>query len=176
MLSATIEYRTGLAEGDLKRIAAQAKTLAMHLNLDEIACRNIYLSALIHDIGAVGLNDRALEDHLTPGLFTHKNIADHPVIGATIIGRIKRMAALTENIRHQSPLVRLKDVRLARQPALDMNHAFREEIYRFLCGRLVKIAVARIAEWIVPGERPNIIRQPGRTVLLLGFRLPCCQP
>lgn len=102
MMSATIEYRTGSNEGDLKRIAAQSRAIAVKLGLDENQCRSIYLSALLHEIGVVGLSDQALDERNTPGTHFLKVEESYPVIGATIVGRIKRMSFLIENIRHQN--------------------------------------------------------------------------
>ncbi len=102
MMSATIEYRTGSNEGDLKRIALQARTLAEKIGLDENNCRSIYLSTLLHEIGVVGLSDDAIEERYVPGANTHRSEESYPEIGATIVGRIKRMLFLTENIKHQN--------------------------------------------------------------------------
>lgn len=102
MMSTTIEYRTGFGAGHNKRIALQCKALARHLALDDAVCRRIYLCALLHEIGIVGLKDEVISsiDFGTGKLDEAFN--QHPVIGAEIVGRVHRFAALTDNILHQN--------------------------------------------------------------------------
>jgi len=101
MMSSTIEYRTGSGAGHIKRIALQCKAIAGHLNFDEVVCRHIYLSALLHEIGKVGLSDEILKQSQFDADSVHECFASHPVIGAKIVGRVKRFSVLTENIRYQ---------------------------------------------------------------------------
>lgn len=101
MMSSTIEYRTGVGSGHTRRIALQCKAIAVHLGFDEAQCRFTYLSALLHEIGKVGLSDDALVQNKFDSDNLNEAFASHPVIGAKIVGRVKRFAILTENIRHQ---------------------------------------------------------------------------
>jgi len=102
MMSTTIEYRTGFGTGHNKRIALQCKAVARHLKLDDATCRRTYLSALLHEIGIIGLKDDVLKsiDFGTGKLDEEFN--HHPVIGAEIVGRVHRLASLTDNILHQN--------------------------------------------------------------------------
>jgi response regulator RpfG family c-di-GMP phosphodiesterase len=102
MMSATIEYRTGFSTGHSKRIAIQCKTLAKNLGLDEAHCRRIYLCALLHEIGTVGLTDEVLQASSIGAGKLDDSLITHPMIGAEIIGKVKRFAPLTDNIRHQN--------------------------------------------------------------------------
>ncbi|WDE10223.1 HD domain-containing phosphohydrolase [Thalassomonas haliotis] len=102
MMSATIEYRTGLGSGYAKRIALQAKVLAAQLKLDEFECRRIHLCAMLHEIGTVGLTDDMLKQPSVSGGNLDETFANHPVIGANIIGQVKRFEPLTATIRHQN--------------------------------------------------------------------------
>lgn len=101
MMSATIEYRTGFSPGHSKRIAIQCKTLA-HLKLDDASCRRVYLCALLHEIGTVGLTDEILQASTLGAGKLDDALITHPVIGAKIVGKVKRFASLTENILHQN--------------------------------------------------------------------------
>ncbi|WDE07137.1 response regulator [Thalassomonas viridans] len=102
MISATIEYRTGLGSAHTKRIALQAKALAVQLKLDECECRRIHLCALLHEIGTVGLTDDMLKQPNISGTNLDETFDNHPVIGADIIGQVKRFEPLTATIRHQN--------------------------------------------------------------------------
>ncbi len=101
MMSATIEYRTGLSSGHTKRVAAQCKAVAKELGLGELYCRRIYLCALLHEVGTVGLPDEVLSKGIT-GNKLDDAFGCHPSIGAEIIGKVKRFAGLTNNILHQN--------------------------------------------------------------------------
>jgi len=101
MMSATIEYRTGLSTGHNKRIATQCKFVAKEFGLKDGDCHKIYLCALLHEIGTVGLSDEVLSSRT----LTNKAgsaLSEHPIIGAEIVGRVKRFAPLTANILHQN--------------------------------------------------------------------------
>lgn len=101
MLSATIEYRTGHGTSHLSRVAKQCRSLARKLKLDDAACRRIYFCGLLHEIGMVGLSDEVL-NNFDMSNATDDAVTSHPVIGATIVGRLKRLAGLTDNILHQN--------------------------------------------------------------------------
>lgn len=102
MMSTTIEYRTGFGVGHNKRIALQSKAVARFLKLDDGACRLVYLCALLHEIGIIGLKDEDFSNMdfnvgKLDNAFSH-----HPEIGAEIIGQVNRLSALTNNILHQN--------------------------------------------------------------------------
>jgi response regulator RpfG family c-di-GMP phosphodiesterase len=101
MISSTIEYRTGAGAGHVRRIALQCRAVAVFLEFDVATCKRIYFCALLHEIGKVGLSDELLQHHPLESQSSFDNLAGHPVIGAKIIGRVKRFSSLTENIRHQ---------------------------------------------------------------------------
>lgn len=102
MMSATIEYRTGFSPGHSKRIAIQCKTLAKFIGLDDAFCRRIYLCALLHEIGTVGLTDDVLNSSTLGAGKLDDALITHPVIGAEIIAKVKRFTSLTENVLHQN--------------------------------------------------------------------------
>lgn len=102
MMSRTIGYRTGFSADHSKRIALQCKAIARHLSLDDAQCRTIYLSALLHEIGTIGLSDEVLKGVDFGTGKTDEAFNNHPAIGAEIIGMVKRLDVLTDNIRHQN--------------------------------------------------------------------------
>ncbi|MGB1239618.1 MAG: HD domain-containing phosphohydrolase, partial [Pseudomonadales bacterium] len=102
MLSSTIEFRTGFGAGHSRRIALQCKAVAQKLELDSASCQRIYLCALLHEIGKVGLSDEALASKRMEGSQDEQNFVAHPAIGAEIIARVKRFAPLVETIAHQN--------------------------------------------------------------------------
>ena len=103
MMSSTIEYRTGMKGGHNRRVALQCRAVAEHLEFESAQCQYIYLSALLHEIGKVGLSDEILKQSSvgSDDNISNEALSSHPVIGAEIVGRVKRFAVLTQNIRHQ---------------------------------------------------------------------------
>jgi len=102
MMAATIEYRTGFSTGHINRIAVQSRAVAKQLGLDSIACRRVYLCALLHEIGTVGLTDEVLSSVKLGNEKLDETFSTHPLIGAEIIGKVKRFSSLTGNIKHQN--------------------------------------------------------------------------
>ena len=102
MLSATIEYRTGFTIAHIKRIAVQSREVAVRLGLDAMMCRRVYLCALLHEIGTVGLKDDVLLNMKLSHERTNDALIAHPLIGAEIVGKVKRFSTLLESIKHQN--------------------------------------------------------------------------
>jgi len=102
MLSATIEYRTGFSIGHIKRIAVQSREVAVKLGLEPMLCRRVYLCALLHEIGCVGLSDDLLSSLALPHTVQGKETGVYPIIGAEIVGRVKRFSTLVGSIKHQN--------------------------------------------------------------------------
>lgn len=102
MISATIEYRTGLSTGHIKRIAVQSKNVALKLGLEQSVCREVYLCALLHEIGTVGLKDEALMNIKLNNEKLEESFNTHPLIGAEIVSKVTRFSPLVVGIKHQN--------------------------------------------------------------------------
>lgn len=102
MMSKTIEYRTGFGAGHNKRIALQSKAVARYLKLDDANCRLIYLCAMLHEIGIIGLKDSDFDNiDFDSGRFDDE-FSHHPVIGAEILSQVHRFSGLKQSILHQN--------------------------------------------------------------------------
>ena len=55
-----IELRGGMLAGHSRRVAELARKLAIHMGLDADAVQQVFLGALLHDIGKIGLPDDVL--------------------------------------------------------------------------------------------------------------------
>lgn len=60
VFSGLLEMREGAVAGHARRVAALVKRMGPHLGLDERAQQELYLGALLHDIGSIGFPDRML--------------------------------------------------------------------------------------------------------------------
>jgi HD-GYP domain-containing protein (c-di-GMP phosphodiesterase class II) len=96
---AAIDAKDPYTRGHSERVAALARTLAQHLGLPEERAQRIWIAALVHDVGKLGIDDRILKKG---GLLTEEEFArmrEHPGIGAEILTPI-------EQLRDTLPVVR----------------------------------------------------------------------
>ncbi|MGL5107785.1 MAG: HD domain-containing phosphohydrolase [Vibrio ordalii] len=105
MVTAIIQHRTGHPADHAERIANQAKAVAQRLKLPESQVSHIYLCGLMHQIGLIGAKDKAVEKPIVdPDNQIPLCPEANAVLGAQILGRIKRFEPLVEIIRHQDEL------------------------------------------------------------------------
>jgi putative two-component system response regulator/two-component system response regulator RpfG len=104
-LSRASEYRDKTTGQHLIRVAAMAREIAEELGQNKQYCRDIYLAALMHDVGKIGVPDAVL---LKPGIFTpdeRKVMETHATIGGAILSgsdsRLIRLAAEIAETHHE---------------------------------------------------------------------------
>ncbi|ENM5749077.1 response regulator [Vibrio mimicus] len=105
MVTAIIQHRTGYPADHAERIANQAKSVAIKLKLPETIASHVYLCGLMHQIGLIGETDndwKVVKVHQDSDIPITPNV--NPILGAEIVGRIKRFEPLMEIIRHQDEL------------------------------------------------------------------------
>ena len=99
-LSRTIDAKDPYTQGHSERVALLARQLARAAGLDDQMVDRVYLSALVHDVGKIGVPEAALTK---PGKLTREEyelIKKHPEIGARIIERIRQMKDLIPGVLH----------------------------------------------------------------------------
>ncbi|PRQ64358.1 HD domain-containing phosphohydrolase [Vibrio sp. V01_P9A10T6] len=129
MVTAIIQYRTGHPADHAERIANQAKVVAQRLKLPESQVSHVYLCGLMHQIGLIGAKDKELEKLIVdPETSIPQSPNANSVLGAEILGRIKRFEPLVEIIRHQDELY---------DGTGKPGHLHGEEIP--LCSRIIKV-------------------------------------
>jgi putative nucleotidyltransferase with HDIG domain len=84
-LAAAIDAKDPYTKGHSERVADTSVALAQELNLSDREIENIEYTALLHDIGKIGIDERILgkNDGLTSEEF--KRIKEHTIMGAKII-------------------------------------------------------------------------------------------
>ena len=84
-LAAAIDAKDPYTKGHSERVSKNAVALAQEMNLSDQEIENIEYSALLHDVGKIGIEDSILrkEGKLTDREF--KKIKEHTIIGANII-------------------------------------------------------------------------------------------
>jgi len=84
-LAAAIDAKDPYTKGHSERVAKMSVTLAQELNLSDRDIENIEYTALLHDIGKIGIADSILgkKDSLT--IQEYDKIKEHTIMGANII-------------------------------------------------------------------------------------------
>ena len=84
-LAAAIDAKDPYTKGHSERVAKIAVVLAQELNLSDREIENIEYTALLHDIGKIGIDDRILGKSSKLSNEEFKKIKEHPIVGAKII-------------------------------------------------------------------------------------------
>jgi putative two-component system response regulator len=86
-LANAIEARDGYTRGHVERVTRYAVAIGTELGLSPEQLRNLWVGALLHDVGKIGIPDTILQK---PGALTaeeYEVIKRHPGIGAAIMER-----------------------------------------------------------------------------------------
>ena len=96
----TIDAKDKYTNGHSGRVAEYALKIAEMMNLSEEEKKEVYYSALLHDIGKIGIPDNIINkpDKLTKEEFN--TIKTHPVIGSQILSSISSMNAISVGARN----------------------------------------------------------------------------
>ncbi len=98
-LAAAIDAKSPYTRGHSERVGQYAVAIGRHLGLDEEELRKLQISALLHDVGKIGIEDAILQK---PGSLTEVEFAQmraHPLKGAAIVSPIKRLKEMLAGIR-----------------------------------------------------------------------------
>lgn len=101
VFSNMLEMRGGMLAGHSRRVAEHARNVAKHLELEEGEVQEIFLAALLHDIGKLGLPDEAIErpfNLLSPKM--RAEVMKHPTRGELLLMPIEQLAGVAVLIRH----------------------------------------------------------------------------
>ena len=94
-LANAIDAKDRYTHGHSTRVASISRQIAEREGLPEEECRKIYFSALLHDVGKIGVPDVIInkEGKLTDEEFEH--IKQHPILGYQILSSIKQSPELS---------------------------------------------------------------------------------
>ncbi|WMW64519.1 HD-GYP domain-containing protein [Nitratidesulfovibrio liaohensis] len=99
-LISALDAREPYTKGHSGRVAEYAAALAKHFGIRSEECRKLYMGALLHDIGKIGVPDSVL---LKEGKLTDEEFAvmkQHPVIGERLLAPVEFLAELLPAIRN----------------------------------------------------------------------------
>ncbi|HUF77599.1 MAG TPA: HD domain-containing phosphohydrolase, partial [Thermoanaerobaculia bacterium] len=97
--AAAIDAKDPYTRGHSERVAALSRTIARHLPLSEDAQQKLWIAALLHDVGKIGVEDDVLRKvgQLTAEEF--EQMKAHTVIGAEIMSSIEQLREMIPAIR-----------------------------------------------------------------------------
>jgi HD-GYP domain-containing protein (c-di-GMP phosphodiesterase class II) len=98
-LAAAIDAKNQYTRGHSERVSQYAVAIARHCGLRTEEVKSVEISALLHDVGKIGIDDAILTkpDALTESEFAQMRI--HPIKGAAIVSPIKRLREMLPGIR-----------------------------------------------------------------------------
>ncbi|MBR1560429.1 MAG: response regulator [Clostridia bacterium] len=96
----TIEAKDELTQGHSVRVAGYSRAIAAELGFNEKMIGQVYQTALLHDVGKIGIPDSILKKkgRLTPE--EYDQIKQHTTIGANILASISTIAYLEDGARY----------------------------------------------------------------------------
>ncbi len=97
--AAAIDAKDPYTRGHSERVAAYSRAIARYLGLPRDVQEKVWISAVLHDVGKIGVEDLVLKKHgvLTPEEYEQMKL--HPVIGADIVEPISALRDHLPGIR-----------------------------------------------------------------------------
>jgi putative nucleotidyltransferase with HDIG domain len=97
--AAAIDAKDPYTRGHSERVAAVSRTIARHLGFAEELQHRVWIGALLHDVGKIGIEDTILrkESELTTAEYEQMKL--HTVIGADIMAPIEQLKEMIPAIR-----------------------------------------------------------------------------
>jgi len=99
-LAAAIDAKDPYTKGHSERVAETSLALAQELNLSDKDIENIEYTALLHDIGKIGIADNILGKNSSLTNEEFDKIKEHPIMGAKIIEPVDFLKNSYEAIYH----------------------------------------------------------------------------
>jgi HD-GYP domain-containing protein (c-di-GMP phosphodiesterase class II) len=100
MLAAAIDAKDPYTRGHSERVARYSIGIGKNLNLPEKEMRNLRISALLHDVGKIGIDDRILRK---PGALSDEEfevMKGHPAKGAAIMSGVAQLIDIIPGMKY----------------------------------------------------------------------------
>jgi putative nucleotidyltransferase with HDIG domain len=97
--AAAIDAKDPYTRGHSERVAALSRTIARHLNLPEETQDKVWIGALLHDVGKIGVEDRILSKTGVLSPEEYEQMKLHTVKGAEIMSPIEQLRDVIPAIR-----------------------------------------------------------------------------
>ena len=100
MLAAAIDAKDPYTRGHSERVARYSMAIGKNLGLPEREMRNLRISALLHDVGKIGIDDRILRK---PGALSDDEfevMKQHPAKGAAIMSGVAQLIDIIPGMKY----------------------------------------------------------------------------
>ncbi len=99
-IAQALEARDPLTKGHSSRVAECSRAIAREMGCSDDTVEKIYQTAMLHDVGKIGIPDSILKKkgRLTPE--EYESIKEHTTIGANILGAISSIGYLEDGARY----------------------------------------------------------------------------
>jgi HD-GYP domain-containing protein (c-di-GMP phosphodiesterase class II) len=100
MLAAAIDAKDPYTRGHSERVARYSIAIGKNLSLPEKEMRNLRISALLHDVGKIGIDDRILRK---PGALSEEEfevMKGHPAKGAAIMSGVAQLIDIIPGMKY----------------------------------------------------------------------------
>jgi putative nucleotidyltransferase with HDIG domain len=96
---AAVDAKDPYTRGHSERVAAYSRTIARYLQLPEEVQHKVWIGALLHDVGKIGVEDRILRKEGVLAPDEYEQMKMHTVIGAEIMTPIEQLREMVPAIR-----------------------------------------------------------------------------
>jgi putative nucleotidyltransferase with HDIG domain len=99
-LTSAVDAKDAYTCGHSERVALLSRNLAQQIGLTEQQVEDIYMAALLHDVGKIGVPESVLQKtgKLTPEEFDQ--MKKHPAIGARILQDVRQIRHIIPGVMH----------------------------------------------------------------------------
>jgi HD-GYP domain-containing protein (c-di-GMP phosphodiesterase class II) len=96
---AAVDAKDPYTRGHSERVAAFSRTIGRYLQLPEEVQHKIWIGALLHDVGKIGVEDRILRKEGVLAPDEYEQMKMHTVMGADIVAPIEQLKEMIPAIR-----------------------------------------------------------------------------
>jgi len=97
--AAAIDAKDPYTRGHSERVAEMSRTISRHLGQSEEFVQRLWIGALLHDVGKIGIDDRILRKGTVLTAEEFEQMKLHPSIGADILAPIEQLKEMIPVVR-----------------------------------------------------------------------------
>ncbi|HEX6203336.1 MAG TPA: HD domain-containing phosphohydrolase [Thermoanaerobaculia bacterium] len=97
--AAAIDAKDPYTRGHSERVATVSRAIARHLNLPEDVQHRVWIAALLHDVGKIGVDDRILKKGGVLSAEEFEAMKAHTLVGAEILAPIEQLREMIPAVR-----------------------------------------------------------------------------
>lgn len=104
-MATAIEAKDRYTGGHTKRVALFSELIAKYMGMSKEEIEEVKLSAILHDIGKIGIDDKVLKKQAPLEHEEWEHMKLHPEMGYKILGHVRSMKKITDGMRlhHERP-------------------------------------------------------------------------